>query len=811
MGDAEEKVTGGAPQYADADKARGPPSSERAAHGNDATSDAAVQSNNGGSPQSPDDDTIQKQRYVDLVAANPWYVHDVLQRMRHDGGTNDEWIATAVAILRAACTRAASPSAYGVDKMNRDEYKRLLGRLGIPRTRDLARCESAIGRLVALWEALGADRDALETARVYLDLWPPTRSAIAALSVEVSSSSAGTGAGAGHKGDCQRATHSGPSAVSALGDAVRRCDPSRRVESCVADGEVASPSSTDEKRYLILRRRGVHYYDVAVLVAVGRHDGSDGAGTLLGRMLRQEHDEDTHGLQPVPAPAHETLPSRLRPYAAFVPALLVAILDHCGVYDPSERDPDLIYDHAVDNDEEDLYEEDAGYDGGDDYDAEPFLTASDAKDFFPRHSEHYWTAPLAQTIGALMCDIASPADVPARIILTHAAVPDTLRGQFAWLDERTLLHLLAHLAGRHTLGAFALARSRYGPSSVVADDTDDDDDGGSDGHDKDTVAKQQDVVGNNTDDIVHEDGDGLLVRHRDDGHETVCRHTRRVRPHAPRALALLSRRAAATAKAHVPIDSLPEQIGDPLALDIWLTNCANSVLAIANSGNNSASDNGGGGGDNAGETAGPSGDADSLADVARYWGAETAAAAQTESPSLLCGDLAPHVVARTFPGGERFTSMMMSLSMAARVGPPLLTTAECDAIAIACYVSRRARHQRQPPLFVWTADVQTLAQCIVRDDPWLGQFEDKELDAVVDRVCVLVAEANEKHNRPKPIAGAPSPAAVSPADRDENIDTRVQVLIALAAVRSGIPIDADDLADAHKAAAIGGPLNALYP
>ncbi|WBR14177.1 hypothetical protein pkur_cds_2 [Pandoravirus kuranda] len=689
------------------------------------------------------DQTARMQLYVDRVVAHPWHAGDALQRMRHNSGTHGEWITTAVAILRAVCARVASPSAYGVDKMSCDGYKGLLGRLGIPRTKDLARCERAITRLAALWEALCADRDALDTAQVYLDVWPPTRSAIATLSRKVSSSAY---AKVGHEDDCPRAAaHSGPSAVAALGDAVRRCDPLRRVESCVADTEAASPTPTDSTRYLILRRRGVRYYDVAILVAVSQHDGAGGAGALLGRMLRQEPDEDTDGIDSLPAPARETLPPRLRPYAAFMPALLVAILDHCGVYDPSERDPDMVHEHAVDNDEEDLHEEDPGYDGGDDYEAEPFLTAWHAGEFFPRHSEHYWTAPLAQTIDALMCDIASPADVPARIVLTHAAVPDTLRGQFAWLDERTLLRLLAHLAGRHTLGAFALARSRYGPSSVVADDADDaDDGGGSDGHDKDTVAKQQDVVGNNTDDIAHGDGDGLMLRRRDDGHGTMRLHARRARPHAPRALALLSRRAAATAKTHVPIDSLPEQIGDPLALDIWLTNCTNSVLAIANSnGDNGATDDGGGD-DNAGEMLGPSGDADSLADVARYWGVETAAAAQAESPSLLCGDLAPHVVVRTFPGGERFASMMTSLSMAARVGPPLLTTAECDAIAVVCYVSKRSRHRRQPPLFVWAADVQTLAQRVVSDDPWLGQFEDKELDAVVDRVCVLVAEANEK-------------------------------------------------------------------
>lgn len=808
MGDTGEKeVLEGLLQHAGADDVRSlpPPPSEGMPNRDGAAANAASH------PDGNDaDQTARRQLYVDRVVAHPWHAGDALQRMRHDSGAHGEWITTAVAILRAVCARVASPSAYGVDKMSCDGYKGLLGRLGIPRTKDLARCERAITRLAALWEALCADRDALDTARVYLDIWPPTRSAIATLSHKVSSSAY---AKVGHKDDCPRAVaHSGPSAVTALGDAVRRCDPLRRVESCVADTEAVSPTPTDGTRYLILRRRGVRYYDVAILVAVSQHAGTDSAGTLLGRMLRQEPDEDTDGIDPLPAPARETLPPRLRPYTAFVPALLVAILDHCGVYDPSERDTDLIYEHAVDNGEEDLYEEDPGYDGGDDYEAEPFLTASDANDFFPRHSEHYWTAPLAQTIGALMCDIASPADVPSRIVMTHAAVPDTLHGQFAWLDERTLLHLLAHLAGRHTLGAFALARSRYGPSSVVADDDDDgdgdDDDDGD--HDKDTVAKQQDVVGNNTGNIVHGDGDGIMVRHRDGGHEAVCRHTRCARPRAPRALALLSRRAAATAKAHVPIDSLPEQIGDPLALDIWLTNCTNSVLAIANNnnGDNSTTHNDDKG--NGGETAGPSGDADSLADVARYWGVETTAA-QTESPSLLCGDLAPHVVVRTFPGGERFVSMMTSLSMTARVGPPLLTTAECDAIAVACYVSKRSRHRRQPPLFVWAADVQTLAQGIVRDDPWLGQFEDKELDAVVDRVCVLVAEANEKYNRPKPTAATPSPVAVSPAARDESVDTRVQVLIALAAVRSGVPIDADDLADAHKAAAIGGPLNALYP
>lgn len=192
------------------------------------------------------------------------------------------------------------------------------------------------------------------------------------------------------------------------------------------------------------------------------------------------------------------------------------------------------------------------------------------------------------------------------------------------------------------------------------------------------------------------------------------------------------------------------------------------------------------------------------------------------TPSILCGVLARHAVAHGLFRGAVAHRLPRPM---ARVGPPLLTTEEHWAAGQVCAVPEGRR-------FLWIAPgaidslvrdtvVREHTQSLCADPtdasvpyrivycdsrPFLSFSRADALDGTVepgsvgDRVRLIVAEANARYN-----------AAPDESLRAATLETRVQVLLAVAAVRSGLAICPADLAGAGTAAALLGPLAALFP
>nr|UMO78166.1 hypothetical protein [Pandoravirus belohorizontensis] len=792
-------------------------------------------------------ETGRWQCYAKRVAADPWQAPAILSltRRRQGDGDGDEWIAKAAAVLWAMCmhpTLAPQGSRRRTDRVRaqkEDAYRWVLDRLGIPRGDGVCGCVSALADLVAMWEALDADLDAAMIARAYLADWPPSRSALGSFLGEMSR--------ACFSRDSTIRRHraivsdtSSPSAVlvGALGDTARRAARTR----ATAEEEwfqnataVAGHAAAGDARYLILCRPALGHYDMAILVSIARGQTADGTGAILGRMYRRKARTPIDGLPaPLPAPKPECLPPRLRPYAGFIPALLFVILDQCA-----ERDRDR------DTDDEEEYrswretmcddgsEHNNSDDDDDDEDSDAQSFWADQikdEDFSSRYPDHWLRAPLT-AVCSLMEPLYCPADIPPRVIETHMPMDGPVNDcRHAWLDECALERFLSIAASQHALRVFCMVRARYGYLADMdarnRDDGDNNDEIGhhsergeepsGDDHDDDDDHENEDaMIDDNA--IIAQDDDRLADIANDTGNDSVNsngggdqdngeggnnnlqghghQHSdcaqyyyeiRKRRP--PRSETLLSqaRHAIARGRARIPLLAaglLPVEIADPLALDIWLVECER----IAHAGDNNL------------YTHAPQ-NAERLHDVARYWGVEPTAA-QMQSPRLLCGALAGQAVTRAMRGGERFDPASV-----ARVGPPMLTAAEEDAAADT-YTAPRGRR------FAWTPDVVDLVHGAVGADPWLDDvtgdtpFDDD--DAIVRRACAIVAEANERYNvKPDPTQDDANPRTSAPRS---DIETRVQAVLAIAALRSGLAVSAADLADAGSVAALLAPLDALFP
>lgn len=775
-------------------------------------------------------ETGRWQCYAKRVAAKPWQAPAILSltRRRQGDGDGDEWIAKTAAVLRVMCTHPIlAPQGSGrranrVRAQKEDAYRWVLDRLGIPRGDGVCGCASALADLVALWEALDADLDAARIARAYLANWPPSRSALGSFLGEMSRACFSRGPTIRRHRAIVSDTSSPPAVlVGALGDTARRAARTR----ATAEEEwfqnataVAGHAAAGDARYLILCRPALGHYDMAILVSIARGQAADGTGTILGRMYRRKARTPIDGLPaPLPAPKPECLPPRLRPYAGFIPALLFVILDQCA-----ERDRDR------DTDDEEEYrswretmcddgsEHNSDDDDDEDSDAQSFWADQiKDEDFSSRYPDHWLRAPPLTAVCSLMEPLCCPADIPPRVIETHMLMDGPVNDcRHTWLDECTLERFLSIAASQHALRVFCMVRARYG---YLADmdarnrddgDNNDDDDGGEIGHhnergeepsdgDRDDDHESEDaMIDDNGDDSVNsnsngdqDNGEGGNDNLQGDGHEcsdyAQYYEIRKRRP--PRSETLLSqaRHAIARGRARIPLLAaglLPVEIADPLALDIWLVECER----IADAGDDLC-------------TPAPQ-SAERLHDVARYWGVEPTAA-QMQSPRLLCGALAGQAVTRAMRGGERFDPASV-----ARVGPPMLTAAEEDAAAD-IYTAPRGRR------FAWTPDVVDLVHGAVGADPWLddvtGDMPFDDDDAIVGRACAIVAEANERYNvKADPTQDDANPGTSAPRS---DIETRIQAVLAIAALRSGLAVSAADLADAGSAAALMAPLDALFP
>ncbi|AGO83350.1 hypothetical protein pdul_cds_1069 [Pandoravirus dulcis] len=706
------------------------------------------------SPAGTEEDR-QRQSYYERLASDPWEADRALGALQHEDST--EWIDEAAAILRAVCNRPAtqqdgSEASRSTERHKVYGYRSLLKRLGIPSKRAHARCDSAINDLVALWTALRADPDAIATARSCLKVWPPSRTDIVNLIIDTASP-CGRVFGTWWRKIALNKSSSHTALVAALAHAAHASGRRRAMVERRRQRDAAAEGGGDNNdRYLILCMPCVQRHDVAVLVRIARGREADEAGNVLGRMYRRKPTTDISDLPPpLPAPAVESLPTRLRPYAGMIPALLLVALsksfEHDLCPDTDDEEDYEYWQNFVRNGGED----DDDYD---DYsDGRRLLTD---KDFFPRYPEH-WTREPCDAVCSVIAEAAkssidgtNDSGIPPRVIQAHAPATATLHGaRHAWLGECELERLLAVAAAQHALSLFASTRARYG---WLAD----------------------------TDTRVHEDGPGPRY---------IC---------ASRTRSLLSQSRSAIVRSEArlasALPSLPVEVADPLAFDVWLAECADARDTTKNGYDDAlfevvGDDNT----DGDGQSPQP---ADRLLDVARHWGFEPSAA-QIREPRVLCGALARHAVVRAMPGGDRFAQPPTT----PRVGPPLLTTAEHDAIVEVCM---GPSHRR----FLWTPDVDGLIDRVIEDDPWLSEAFGPDSAApvaadVVVRVRAVVAEANEQYN--VRVDGTTSEA-------NNGIDTHCQILVALAALRSGHDdLCAKHIADGGSARAIGGPLDALYP
>ncbi|AVK77001.1 hypothetical protein pmac_cds_313 [Pandoravirus macleodensis] len=604
-------------------------------------------------------------------------------------GPGREWIDAAADRLRAACAYAA-PQRLG-QRMSPLAHigKSMLEEAGIRPGSDVRECNLGIDDLVDLWETLAGDTDALEAARGYLVNWPPTVEALASLAVDMALPPSTS------EGERQYALLSGVMAsneaiVRALGDAARAGQRARaRAEAQRFSGTCADA----ETQYLILRT-GPNVGDTAVLVSIPRGDAARSAGVAIGLMNRADAEL---GLYEMPSPAPDTLPPRVRPYAAFIPALLATALAD---------------DNNDTSDEEGVPSWDPGY---------------------WRHS------PLG-VVRSLMKPVVSPIAVSPQFVLTHLKDgPESLQGaRYAWLDECVLERLLNVGAGQHAASVALQVPSVYDQRGAYGDSQSD------------------------------------LPTTRDAKRRGV-QSTSQVFFQPP-LLGVRALDAIVRSGSRVALESLPAEVADPLAYGIWRAECASAAVD-----------------ENSRFVSPPT--SDRLIDVSRYWGMNPTDE-QVRHPQLLCGAMARGAVVRDMIGSARLLQQRV-----ARVGPPLLTTAERGAINSACAAPRDMRFVREPNL-------DTLFDATLATDPWIGERlneGDPLVGAVVGRVRHLIAQANEVHN----VERDESPRAL-PLEA-QGIPASVQVLAAIAALRSGLDVNVDDLADAGSVCALLASLDALFP
>ena len=622
----------------------------------------------------------------------------MLESMRDDDGTN--WVGCARDILRYLCACEAPDPSPAIIEATRDRsYREVLEAAGIPYDDDARGRAMALDDLVAVWQALEADPDALEAARAYIKVWPPSRTALASLAIDMIAPCFSLELG--YSDTVARDASRPPAALVAfLGDAVRTAAREHAtVERWRFQGPTASCADDTGGQFLLVHFGRSPRDEGAILVHVARGDAAGGAGTLVGRMCRQYPIENVFAFDRLGVPTGASLPPPVRPYAGFVPVLLAAVLD------------------AQDEDETDYFSQ----------------------------SPDIWRRTPCIAVRSLMRVAASPAAIPPTVMRAHVCTLGFLPGtRYAWLGGHELLRLLAAAAGSHVASLARLVPAHADTVAVASDEH----------HDDDTR-------------VDH--GRGRKLRY--DGVTTTRRSA------CLPTLAAQSRAAIVRSGARVPLALLPTEVADPLAFDIWLAECAAADAAW-----NGSSD--------AREAADSTQTANRLLDVASHWGVQPTAAQERE-PYLLCGALAHVAVARGMRGGARFVPESV-----ARVGLPLLTDDEHAAIAAACAAPK-------PTRFLWTADPAGLVDRVLGDNEWLSEIGSdlRFRRAVTEPARALVVAANDTHNV--------RPDHPSAADA---IEPRVQILIAIAALRSGLTdLQVDDLADAGAVSTRLGPLAALFP
>ncbi|AGO85871.1 hypothetical protein psal_cds_1426 [Pandoravirus salinus] len=630
-----------------------------------------------------------------------------LERLR-DADTyadGSKWIDRAADILHALCARPTLPSPSDSEAKEERECRKVLEAAGISYDDDVRGRDLAIDDLVAVWQTLQADPDAMEAARAYVNTWPPSRSALASLVDDMALSYAALSLFPRHLIVSHRVSSPPAVLVASLGDAARTAAHERATaEKWRFQGPTASCAGADDQ-FLLLHRGHDNYYERAVLVRIARGDAANGVGILVGRMYREPAPESAFALRLLPPPTGASLPLPLRPYIGFVPVLLAAVLDAHDTYEG---------------------------------------------EFFPR-CPHLWRRTPCTAVRSLMRVVASPAAIPPAVVRTHMDTAGALFGtRYAWLGAHELQGLLAAAAGSHAASLARLAPAHADPPSMTT----------AVDHDDDAMADEADRGRKH-------------APNRTTPYDGV---TTTRRPTCPPTLAARSRAAIVRSGARVPLAILPTEVADPLAFDIWLAECAAADAAW----NGSSDDH---------EASDSTQAANRLLDVASHWGVQPTTAQERE-PHSLCGALAHVAVARGMRGGARFVPESV-----ARVGPLLLTDDEHAAIAAACAAPKITR-------FLWTPDPAGLVDRVLDGHEWLSEIGTISfVHDVVDRARALIVEANDAHNvRPD----HPSAATA--------IEPRVQILMAIAALRSGLTdLQVDDLADAGAASNRLGPLAALFP
>nr|UDO47624.1 hypothetical protein [Pandoravirus massiliensis] len=595
-----------------------------------------------------------------------------------------EWIDTNADFLRAACDYATQPSGPLLSTIAYTQ-KRELEKAGIRPDSDARSCNLAVEDLVNLWETLVGDTDAFEAARAYLDDWPPTADTLVSLAVDMALPSSAP------PGEREHALLSGMMAphatlVRVLGDAART---GQRVRAAAEAQRFSGACANDETQYLILRT-GPNVEDMAVLVSIPRGDAARGAGTVIGRMYRDI------GRYNLPSPAPDVLSPRIRPYVAFIPALVASALAGDGTPDvePTSWDPD------------------------------------------------YWRYSPSGVVRSFMEPVASPIAVSPQFVIAHLRDgPESLRGaRYAWLDERVLERLLAVGAGQHAASVAIQVPSVY----------------------------DQRGASNNTSDNDQSNRPAIrYAKRRDTG---TAPQTFQPSPLGARALNAIVRSGL-----RVHLESLPAEVADPLAYGIWRAECASTAVDESDR-----------------FVSLPT--SDRLLDVSRYWGVNPTDD-QARHPQLLCGVLARGAVTDNMVGGAR-----LSQQRVARIGPPLLTAAERAAVNAVCAAPRDTRFVQEP-------DLDVLFDTVFAIDPWIAEATGEEplVDAVIDRARHLISQANEIYN----VKQDESPQAL-PLDA-QGLSADTQALAAIAALRSGLEVTVDDLADAGSVCTLLAPLDALFP
>lgn len=646
--------------------------------------------------QAPQDEDNNSYR-TRCIIADPGRASHMIESTRDDD--RRDWVGCVRGILCHLCAfPTPGPSPATIDTTRDRSYREVLEAAGIPYDGDVRGRITALDDLVAVWRALEADPDALEAARAYVKVWPPSRPALASLAIDIAFPYIPLELG--YSEIVARDASRPPAALVAfLGDTARTAAREHATaERWRFQGPTASCADDTGGQFLLVHFDRGPRNEGAILVHVARGDTVSGAGTLVGRMCRQYPSETAFAFNRLGVPTGAPLPPPVRPYAGFVPVLLAAVLD------------------AHDEDETDYFSQ----------------------------SPDIWRRTPCIAVRSLMRVAVSPAAIPPAIMRAHVGTLGFLPGtRYAWLGGHELIRLLAAAAGSHVASLARLVPAHADMVTAAPDER----------HDDDTR-------------VDH----GLGRRLRYDG-VTTTRHST-----CPPTLAAQSRAAIVRSGARVPLALLPTEIADPLAFDIWLAECA-----VADAAWNGSSDDR--------EASDSTQGADRLLDVATHWGVQPTAA-QERKPHSLCGALAHVAVARGMRGGAQFVP-----DSVARVGLPLLTDDEHAAIATACSAPKLRR-------FLWTPDPAGLVDRVFDGHEWLSEIGGVSfVHDVVDRARALVVAANDTHNV--------RPDHPSAADA---IEPRVQILIAIAALRSGLAdLQVDDLADAGAASTRLGPLAALFP